>query len=70
MKLIFNCSVIFLNMILPYIFLITDFEKKKGNRNGIKNFEFYPWEKNSNDLDIQSALNNIKDAFPKFCLTV
>ena len=49
MRIIFNCSVRFLNMILPYIFLITGFWKK-SNGNGIKTFEFNP-RKSSNNQD-------------------
>ena len=59
MGVIFNCSVRFLNMILPYIFLITDFWKK-DNRNGIKTFKFNLWEKSSSDQNIQSAHKDIK----------
>ena len=67
MRIIFNCSVRFLNTILPYIFLITGFWKK-GNGNGIKTFEFNPWKKNSNDHDNQSYHKDIKNSFLKVCL--
>ena len=69
MGIIFNCSVRFLNMILPYVFLITGFWNK-GNGNGIKTFEFNLCEKSSNDQDIQSAHKALKNSFLKFCLSV
>ena len=70
MRIIFNCSVRFLNMILPniHVFLITGFWKK-GNVNGIKTFQFNLWEKSSNNHDIQSAHKDIKYSFLKFCLS-
>ena len=60
MGIIFDCSVRFLNTILPYIFLITNFWKK-GNGNGIKTFEFNLWK--AQTIKISSCSQRYKELF-------
>ena len=51
----------YLNAILPYVFLLTDFWKE-GNGNGVKIFEFNLWKKSLIDQDIQSVHKALKNS--------